>query len=320
MASINFDEIDYAEIVTFLTVAETLNMSVASEKLCVTQPAVSKRIANLEKHYGIILFVREGRGLKLTPAGRVFQREVLRSMEHLHRAFISASKVQADPVKTLHLGYDGFFDIPLLYEIISRFTLRNPGVRVDIYRFYNENCLDLFNGKADIMICPKSYRSTAPSRVEFEPVSEFRFCILMSKDHPLAAKESLSVRDLMGVSLTVARSEESSPYLGAIRKIFSRYGISPRFDHTVQLDSLLFSLIEGGVGIASESFIRRLNARTAAFYEEKLKVFPLEDETLPVGFLWRGDEDQRDIMRFINVYREVMKDPENKRLLDLFYN
>ena len=62
MASINLDEVEYAELITFLTVAETLNMSIAAERLCVTQPAVSKRIANLERRYGIILFIRSGRG------------------------------------------------------------------------------------------------------------------------------------------------------------------------------------------------------------------------------------------------------------------
>ena len=48
MASINLDEVEYSEIITFLTVAQTRNMSIAAEHLCVTQPAVSKRIANLE--------------------------------------------------------------------------------------------------------------------------------------------------------------------------------------------------------------------------------------------------------------------------------
>ncbi len=51
MASINLDEVEYSEIITFLTVAQTRNMSIAAEHLCVTQPAVSKRISNLEKRY-----------------------------------------------------------------------------------------------------------------------------------------------------------------------------------------------------------------------------------------------------------------------------
>ena len=320
MASINFDEIEYAELITFQTVAETLNMSVAAEKLCVTQPAVSKRIANLESRFGIILFVRVGRGLQLTPAGRAFHQELLKSMEHLHRAFITAAEVQAEPVRTLRIGYDGFFDIPLLYEISRRYQVRSPGTRVQLYSYTEENCLDLFNGAADIMIGPETYRGTAPSRVEYEPVGEFQFCALMSREHPLADRRTLSVTDLMGVSLTVARIEDSSPYLATVRKIFAKYGISPRFDHAVQRENLLFALMTEGVGIASTGFWRRLNARTAAFYEENLRFFPLEGETLSMGFLWRADVDQTEIRHFLKIYHEVLAEPGNREILDSCYS
>ena len=319
MASINLDEVEYAELITFLTVAETLNMSIAAERLCVTQPAVSKRIANLERRYGIILFIRSGRGLQLTPAGRVFYHEVLRSMEHLRRAFIVAAETQAEPVRTLRLGYDGFFDIPLLYEITRRYMDQYPGSRVVLYSYSEENCLDLFNGNADIMICPKSYQSTAPSRVEYEPVGTFQFSAIMSREHPLATRQSLSVQDLLGVSLTVARIEENSPYLSAVRQMFSKHGISPRFDHMVQRENLLFALMTGGVAIASTGFWRRLNARTAAFYEENLKAFPLEGETLSVGFMWRTDGEQSEVSRFIKVYREVIEDPDKREIMEAAY-
>ena len=321
MASINFDEIEYAELVTFLTVAKTLNMSVAAERLCVTQPAVSKRIANLEKHYGIILFIRNGRKMQLTPAGKAFYYELLKSMEHLHKAFVDAAQVQAEPLRTLRLAYDGFFDIPLLYEIVHRYTKRYPGTRIYLYSYNDENCLDLFNGAADIMICPDSYKDTVPSRVEYERISEFQFCVLMSKTNPMADRTSITVEDLLGVPLTVARIDEKSPYLNAIRSIFSKHDISPRFEHLVQRENLLFALMtDNGVGIASPSFWRRLNARTAAFYEQNLLALPLENEKLPVSFLWRADEDQTDIRNFLRVYREVLAEPGNREILEQCYD
>ena len=321
MASINFDEIEYAELATFLTVAQTENMSIAAEKLCVTQPAVSKRIANLEKRFGILLFVRAGRGLKLTPAGRVFYQELQKSMEHLHRAFISAAEVQAAPVKVIRLGYDGFFDIPLLYEIIRRYTEKYPGNRVHLYSYTEENCLDLFNGTADIMICPRDYQGTAPNRVEYEPISAFQFWAMVAREHPLADRNSVSVRDLLGIPLTVARIEDNSPVLSAVRELFTRQGISPRFDHLVQRENLLFALISmNGVGISSPSFWRRLNPRAAAFYAENIKAFPLEDADFPVGFLWRADEDQPEIRNFIKTWREVVSEPGNRQIVEDCYH
>ena len=321
MASINFEEIEYAELLTFMTVAKTLNMSVAAEKLCVTQPAVSKRIANIENRYGIILFIRSGRKLQMTPAGKAFYYELLKSFEHLNKAFVDAAQVQAEPLRVLRLAYDRFFDIPLLYEIVHRFSCRYPRVRVYLYSYYEEDCMDLFNGKADIMICPEIYTELVPSRVAHENISAYQFCVLMSKDHWLANRSSITVPELMGVPLTVARIEEKSPYLTAIRRIFSKYGISPRFEHLVQRENLLFSLMtDNGVAIASPSFWHRLNARTAAFYEGHMVSLPLEDELLPVSLIWRADESQEDVMNFLKVYHEVLAEPGNQEILDQAYN
>lgn len=66
---------------TFLAACRTLNYTRAAEELSITQPAVSQHIAYLERHYGVKLFVYEGKRLALTPAG-AFLREVAARMEH----------------------------------------------------------------------------------------------------------------------------------------------------------------------------------------------------------------------------------------------
>ena len=320
MPSINFDDIEYSELVTFLAVAETLNMTIAAERLFVTQPAVSKRIANLESRYGLILFVRAGRKLQLTPAGRALRHDLLKSMEHLQQAFVNAAKVQAEPLRTLRLAYDGFFDIPLLYEVVRRYTDRHPNERVYLYSCPEESCVDLFNGAADVMICPDNYRETAPSRIEGEVIASFQFCAIMSKDHPLASRDRLAPQDLVGIPLTVARMDRKSPYLGAVRQIFQKHGISPRFERFVQRENLLFSLLsDGGVAIASPAFWRRLNARTEAFYDENLVAFPLEGERLPVSLLWSAEGDQVLPRQFLDAFHEVVAKPGNREILDRSY-
>ena len=53
----------------FLVTAETLHFSRAAEVLYMSQPALSKQIAELEKELGVTLFVRDKRGVQITPAG-----------------------------------------------------------------------------------------------------------------------------------------------------------------------------------------------------------------------------------------------------------
>ena len=62
----NNRDLDY-----FIVAARMLNLGIASQNLNITQPALSKSIARLEKELGISLFSRSGRGLILTEAGEM---------------------------------------------------------------------------------------------------------------------------------------------------------------------------------------------------------------------------------------------------------
>src|SRR5437762_6185229 len=62
----------FGQVQAFIEVARSGNVSRAAEALYVTQPALTARIQALEKELGEALFVRTGRGVRLTDAGRVF--------------------------------------------------------------------------------------------------------------------------------------------------------------------------------------------------------------------------------------------------------
>ncbi|HES77273.1 MAG TPA: LysR family transcriptional regulator, partial [bacterium] len=64
---------DISSYQAFLAVAEDASFSLAAEKLHLTQPAISKRIAQLEASLGVTLFDRLGRRICLTAAGRALQ-------------------------------------------------------------------------------------------------------------------------------------------------------------------------------------------------------------------------------------------------------
>ena len=62
----------FGQVQAFIQVARMGNVSRAAEALYVTQPALTARIQALEKELNETLFVRTGRGVRLTDAGRVF--------------------------------------------------------------------------------------------------------------------------------------------------------------------------------------------------------------------------------------------------------
>ncbi|HET7487271.1 MAG TPA: LysR substrate-binding domain-containing protein [Acidimicrobiales bacterium] len=76
---------------TFLAVADTGSIRAAAERLFVTQPAVSSAVAALATEVGVPLVARDGRGLRLTPAGTVFARHVRQAMGMVDQAVNAAA-------------------------------------------------------------------------------------------------------------------------------------------------------------------------------------------------------------------------------------
>lgn len=75
------------QIESFMTLARELNFSRAAERLCVSQPALTKRIQNLEETLGQALFMRLRGGLQLTESGRILQRHAA-SVERQERELL----------------------------------------------------------------------------------------------------------------------------------------------------------------------------------------------------------------------------------------
>lgn len=85
---------DLTSLNTFLAIAESGSFSEAGERLHLTQPAVSKRIAALESQLGVRLFDRVGREVSLTEAGRALlprAYQILNVLDDTRRALTNLS-------------------------------------------------------------------------------------------------------------------------------------------------------------------------------------------------------------------------------------
>ena len=321
MQPIRYDEVNNAEVMTFLSVARTLSMTASAKELCISQPAVSQRINRLEKTYGLILFIRNKNGtLRLTPAGKVFYEEMSDSFRHMESAFSKAFTMQTGLSDELRIGHDGTFDLTVLYEICQRFKEGNPGIGINVYSSPHETLNDLLDGRADLVIRPEASVAQMRDFFNFEVVGAYTFHIIASKKHPLAAREHLSVADLAGVPLTVAHMDATSPYVTTLNNMFLRHGITPQFDKVTSTETLCFNvMLSEGISIASPSFWTRLNAETEKLFWENMRVFPL-DEDYPMAFIWKRGNEPVHVKRFMQTYGEVIEEEYYSELLRYSYS
>jgi DNA-binding transcriptional LysR family regulator len=138
---------------TFLAVAETGSGRAASHRLVVTQPAVSAALAALQKEVGVALVVREGRGLRLTPAGAMFARYARQILGLADEAVAAAGGAAEPGGGRLRLAAVTSAGEHLAPALLASFLARHPGADVSLEVGNRQRVWDLLDyHEADLAI------------------------------------------------------------------------------------------------------------------------------------------------------------------------
>jgi DNA-binding transcriptional LysR family regulator len=118
------------QLTYFLAAAEHGSFSAAAETLLMAQPSLSEQIRRLEAELGVPLFMRVGRGLELTEAGRLLRPHAERTLAEAQEALESVREVRDLTGGTVAFGTFGSAHHYLLARLVEDFRRRHPHVRV----------------------------------------------------------------------------------------------------------------------------------------------------------------------------------------------
>lgn len=186
----------------FLAVVNEESILRASEILHITQPSLSRQLAQLEDELGTKLFIRGNRGITLTDAGMLLKRraeEIVTLADKTEKEFLSF-KCGEDIVGTISLGGGEICSVRKLSEIMRKFSELYPKVNFNFY-----------SGTAD-MIKDRIDKGLLDFGLLLEPVNYEKFnhlamgikedwVVLMRPDSPLAQKQFVTKEDLIGKKL-----------------------------------------------------------------------------------------------------------------------
>ncbi|MEW5837441.1 MAG: LysR family transcriptional regulator [Pseudomonadota bacterium] len=179
----------------FLAVAEHESFSLAAEKLHLTQPAVSKRIAQLESSLGVALFDRLGRRVTLTEAGRALRpvaERILREVRETRQVIANLSAEISGPLSVVTSHHIGLRRLP---PILKDYARRHPAVRLDLAFMDSEQaCQAVERGEFELGVVTLPLRP-APT-LDITPLWDDPLVIAVAPDHPLARQESVTLDEL----------------------------------------------------------------------------------------------------------------------------
>jgi DNA-binding transcriptional LysR family regulator len=266
-------QINLQQIISFYFVGKERSFSVASEKLCVTQPAVTQHIKGLETQFGVKLINVKRKRVYLTKAGERFFDYAEEIINHVTMAenFLKSfrvSNLQVGVACTLML---------YLTPIIDRFKELHPAVRVAVREGPSLVLVeDLLDFKYDV--CLVGTLRDIDKRLQVFRIPQVEKMVLVaSPDYPLVYKKKVNWKDLVNYPLII--QSEGSVAREIILEHFKSRGLRPLIGAEVDNIECAKELArqKKGVALMFQPNIKDEVAR------EKLKIVPVIDGEIRLG-------------------------------------
>lgn len=190
----------------FVSVAQTHNMSESARILHVSQPTLSRQIADLETELGGPLFERRSREMVLTPTGRYLFEKTTTILKLVDKTTANVQAQQVNVSGTLDIGAGESIQLKSLMNLLGHFQIDYPDVVVHLHTG-NAMAIDtqLENGVLDIGVV-MGRRDLHLFNALHLP-GENQWGLLMPTNSPLLQKTAIAPNDLIGLPLLV--SEQS---------------------------------------------------------------------------------------------------------------
>ncbi|MBP1920142.1 LysR family transcriptional regulator [Youngiibacter multivorans] len=208
---------DTRKLIYFEAVARNNNFTKAAEELLISQPSITLAIKNLEDELGVLLFKREQNRILLTDEGQILlvrSREIIDSIEKSKREI---QEYAAGGEKILRFGVPPIMGSWILPSLINDFTLRFPGLKLEISELGSRNIIQSLNKDlidVGYIVFDDNYSIDFYKEYEVMEITKGQIYVLLNKDHPFAGQTSIDIRTL-----------DNQPYIAYIEGTFMQTAV-----------------------------------------------------------------------------------------------
>ncbi|MFC4312905.1 LysR family transcriptional regulator [Steroidobacter flavus] len=279
----------------FVTVVEHRSFRRAAEKLCISQPPITKQLQGLESTLGVDLLQRQGHKFSLTEAGEAFYAEARMLLAGLDRVCSTIQAFHGAQTRTLALGMaDDFVYGPHLDRLLQQAQKLGIGLETTVTLSPSLE-LQVAHGLVDAALVNLPL-STDSAELVVQPIKSSRLGLVVPKHHPLAGSKQAQLSMLEGLPLVLPPDAPKNAFARQCEQLLMRGGIQPLVAARTTSTALMEVLVERGIGIgiASEYSLRPNNPR--------LRLIPLtaEGSMYRHAVIHRSDRASKDLTRLLS--------------------
>ena len=233
-------------LASFAVFGETLNFTHAAKRLGLSQPALFERVQKLGESLGLTLYAREGRALRLTPAGTrllAFARDA-----RAHEASFLADLRSEAPAHTITLAAGEGAYLYLLGPGLRAFTRArgNAGTELDLLTLGAKATVEaLRSGHAQLGV---AVLDLVPAALEAVDLVTSPLAIALRRDHPLAKKRGLRLAHFANERFVL--TPEGQLHRDHVSRALAGGGHTPRAVLEADGWPLMLKFVQLGLGVA----------------------------------------------------------------------
>ena len=230
---------DRASLESFMLIAELHSFSRAAEQQHITQPAISKRIANLESILGTRLLTRHKRQIQLTHSGQVFLHHARALIEQMNDCQTAVQNTRQKIAGKLKLGVSHHIGLHRLPDFLKMFTDAFPDVQLQL-RFINSEAAIGMIQTAELEIALTTLAEKPPATIYQQTVWQDPLHFVVSGSHALTAindRKKLTLEMLCGHPAILPDKESHTGQI--IHRLFRQHDLTiNHFTETNNLETI----------------------------------------------------------------------------------
>jgi len=281
----------------FVAVAEEGHISRAASRLRISQPSLSAQIQYLEREVGVLLLRRHSRGVTVTPSGEAFL-EQARTALAAASAAVEAARRADNARRIVKVGFIVGTQIEITSRILSLFQHQHPDVTADFTEYsFTDPSAGLNRGEVDVAFVVEPFQHNG---LAFLPLDESPRLALLLATHPLAGRESISIKEILDEQWAPADTDDMvcRDFWLAMEH---RDG-PPRLGQRIRsLDKLVQLVMSGNaVGLLPQWAIQAFDRPGVAFV-------PVSDiDPVVTALAWFPGRPSRLVDQFVDTAREAL--------------
>lgn len=284
------------QIKYFLVLANELHFWKTSEKVFISQSALSRQIQALENEMGMTLFERDKRNVKLTDAGKFLQKHWTNTINELDQIHRQAKKIDEGVSGFVSISYPGSIAFKFLPNFLETLNQNLPDLKLELIEptdASHENLL--LNYEIDIAFSRDHIQhiNINSLKLQTEPI-----CLVVPDNHWLDTVELKNLNDLKDEKFIIAGLHQKTFFASLLRTFFDRNNFQPKTIIESDFGGMILNLVSKGIGISILPW-------SFKFSKYKNVKFIKLDENIDLYINWRKNDPNKTVKKVLEYAKLV---------------